>query len=81
MNKNALRLIFWIVICFIGLITLLNSISLGINEASNIVISQGGSIDNEIYLVYLEQSIIKYRVIGLILSILGGIGISKNEKI
>ena len=40
MNKNALRLIFWIVICFIGLITLLNSVSLGINEASNIVISK-----------------------------------------
>jgi hypothetical protein len=32
-------------------------------------------MDANTYLIYIEQSIIKYRFVGSILSILGGIGV------
>jgi len=38
-------------------------------------------MDTNTYLVYLEQSITKYRFIGSILSILGGLGVLKSTDI
>ena len=78
MNKNNLKLIIFGITFVVGIIILMNSINLGDNEVSNIMKSHGGSIDTNIYLIYLEQSIIKYRFIGSILSILGGLGVLKN---
>jgi len=37
--------------------------------------ASGGSMDTNKYLIYLEQSIINYRFLGSILSILGGLGV------
>jgi hypothetical protein len=56
----------------------MNSITLGDTEVSNIMRSHGGSMDTNTYLIYLEQSITKYRLVGSILSILGGLGVLKN---
>lgn len=35
----------------------------------------GGSMDTNQYLIYLGKSIDKYKTMGIILSILGGVGI------
>jgi len=59
----------------IGFIILMSSINLGDHEMSNIMKAHGGNMDTNKYLIYLEQSIIKYRALGSILSLLGGIGI------
>lgn len=75
MGKNNLRWIVCGAIFVIGLIILMNSISLGNNEVSNIMKANGGGMDTNTYLVYLEQAIIKYRFIGSILSLLGGLGV------
>ena len=59
----------------------MNSINYGNHEMSNIMKARGGSMDTNTYLVYLEQSITKYRFVGSILSILGGLGVLKNTDI
>lgn len=66
----------------IGIIILMSSINLGDHEMSNIMRAHGGSMDTNTYLIYLEQSIIKYRIMGSILSLLGGLGIliAANSK-
>lgn len=79
MNKNNRILIIFGVIFVIGIIILMQSTNLGNNEAMSIMNAQGG-MDTNIYAIYLEQSITKYRFIGAIVSILGGLGILKNIK-
>ncbi len=78
MEKNNLKSIIFGAIFVVGIIILMNSINLGDNGASNIMKANGGSMDTNTYLIYLEQSITKYRFIGSILSILGGLGVLKN---
>jgi len=80
MKKNNRILIVFGVIFAIGMIILINSINLGDNEVMNIMNAHGGSMDTNNYLIYLEQSITKYRFIGSIVSILGGLGILKSLK-
>jgi hypothetical protein len=58
----------------------MDSINLGSEEASKIVQDYGGSMSQNNYAIYLEQCITKYRFIGSILSILGGLGLIKNIK-
>ena len=77
MEKSNLKSIIFGVIFVIGLIILMDSINLGNHEISNIMKANGGSMDTAKYLIYLEQSIIKYRFVGSILSILGGLGVLK----
>lgn len=80
MNKNNRILIIFGVIFVIGMIILMNSINLGDNELMSIMSAHGGSMDTNNYLIYLEQSIRKYKLIGLIVSILGVFGILKSIK-
>jgi hypothetical protein len=80
MKKNNLIVIIFSAIFIVGIITLMNSIKLGDNEVSGIMKINGGSMDTNTFLIYLEQSITKYRFIGSILSVLGGLGILKNTK-
>lgn len=61
-----------------GLVILMYSVNLGDYEVANIIQSNGGSIDTNAYLIFLEQSITKYRFLGSILSMLGGLGILKS---
>ncbi|MBZ9688509.1 hypothetical protein G9F72_019455 [Clostridium estertheticum] len=76
------KLLIFGVVFVIGFIILMSSINLGDHEMSNIMKAHGGSMDTNTYLIYLEQSIIKYRILGSILSLLGGIGIltTTNSK-
>ena len=69
------KLLIFSVVFVIGIIILMSSIKLGDNEISNIMKANGGSMDTNKYLIYLEQSIINYRIIGSILSLLGGLGV------
>ena len=80
MEKNNLKVIIFGVIFIAGIIILINSIKLGDNEVSSIMKANGGSMDTNTYLIYLEQSITKYRLIGAILSALGGLGVLKKIK-
>lgn len=75
MGKNNLKSIIFGAIFILGLIILMNSINFGNHEVSNIMKINGGSMDSNTYLIYLEQSITKYRYVGSILSILGGLGV------
>jgi hypothetical protein len=65
----------------IGIIILLSSINLADIEMSNIMKAHGGSMDTNKYIIYLEQSVIKYRVMGSILSVLGGLGVLISTSI
>lgn len=77
MCKNNLELKIFGAIFFVGIIILMYSINLGDDEVNNIMQNYGGSMDTNTYLIYLEQSITKYRFLGSILSILGGLGVLK----
>lgn len=65
----------------IGIIILMNSIKLADSEMTNIMKTNGGNMDTSSYLIYLEQSIIKFRTVGCILSVLGGLGVLINTRI
>lgn len=69
------RLLIFGAIFVIGIIIIMSSISLGDSEMSNIMKTHGGIMDTNKYIIYLEQSIIKYKIVGSILSLLGGLGI------
>ena len=57
-----------------GPVILLNCLSLGTQEASDILRSES-SMSGEKYFIYLAQSIEKYRFLGAILLLLGGLGL------
>lgn len=72
-----------VIVCFgmvfvIGIVILLSSIKLGTINMSMIMRFNGNIMDTNAYLIYLEQSITKFRFIGSILSLLGGLGVIKN---
>ncbi|WP_297424014.1 hypothetical protein [Clostridium sp.] len=77
MRKGNLITTLFLVIFLIGIYILMNSVDLGGKEASRIIQNNGGSMDTNTYLIYLEQSITQYRFMGSILSILGGLGVIK----
>lgn len=74
--KNK-TLVWFGIVFFIGLLILLSSIKLGTINTSMIMRSNGDIMDTNVYLIYLEQSITKFRFIGSILSLLGGLGVIK----
>ena len=78
MKKKVWKSIIFGVIFIVGLIILMRSINLGDLEISNIMKAHGGGMETNAYLVYLQQSIIKYRFLGSILSVLGGFGVLLN---
>jgi hypothetical protein len=80
-SKVSGKLLIFGAVFIIGIIILVSSISLADIEISNIMEAHGGSIDTNKYIIYLEQSVIKYRVLGAILSILGGLGVLINSSI
>lgn len=80
MEKSYLKTIIFSVFFVIGMIILINSITLGNHDVSGTMKAHGGSMDTNTYLIYLEQCIIKYRFIGSILSVLGGLGLILNSN-
>ncbi|GFZ30008.1 hypothetical protein CSC2_05340 [Clostridium zeae] len=77
----TVRSLISVAVFVVGIIILMSSINLADAEMANIMKSHGGSMDTSYYLIYLEQSIIKYRTLGCILSILGGLGVLINTRI
>lgn len=75
-NKNLILALFG-AIFIIGIAILIGSTELGAYNMSGIMQMNGGGMDTNIYLIYLEQSIIKFRFLGSILSILGVLGLIK----
>jgi len=71
--KKNWRLLLFIVTFIIGIILLQNCVKYGEQYVHNLM--YGGSMDTNQYLIYLGKSIDKCKTMGIILSILGGIGI------
>jgi hypothetical protein len=69
------RLLIFGAVFIIGIVILMSSINLADFEISNIMKAHGGGMDTNKYMIYLEQSIIKYRTMGSILSVLSGLGV------
>ena len=80
MKINNIILLVFAAVFLAGIIILMNSLNYGQNEMSGIMSTHGGGMDTNQYLIFLEQSINKYRSIGSILSILGGLGFIKVLK-
>lgn len=80
MRKSNLIIISFVLIFCVGIFILMDSVNLGDKEVSRIMHDYGGSMDTNTYVIFLEQSITKYRFMGTILSILGGLGVIKNIK-
>ncbi len=79
MGRKHWRSLIYVIVLIIGLMILMNSLNWGSNEASNIMrFSYFGSMDTNTYSIYLAQAITKYRVLGAVLSILGGFGALLN---
>lgn len=75
MVKSILKTIIFGIIFVAGLIVIMSSINLANIDVYNIMQANGGGMDTSTYLIYLEQSIINYRILGVFLSALGGLGI------
>ncbi len=78
MENKKLILVLFRAVFIIGIVILIASTKLGATNVSVIMQMNGGSMNTNIYLIYLEQSIIKFRFLGSILSLLGGLGVIKN---
>ena len=74
-SQSIAKLLIFGAVFIIGIIILMSNIKLGDYEISNIMEAHGGSMDTNKYLIYLEQCIIKYRILGSIVALLGGLGI------
>lgn len=74
------KLLIFGAVFLIGIIILMSSISLADIDISRIMEANGGSMDTNKYIIYLEQSAIKYRTLGSILSALGGLGVLINTR-
>lgn len=71
-NKMAIIPLFTLVF-IVGIILLDNCVKYGQNYMMKLM--NGGSMDTGQYLIYLEQSIDKYKIKGIVLSIIGGLGV------
>ena len=74
MRKKQAYIIF-LVVLIVGLVLTLNSIWLGQEHVSSIMQQrQGGGMDTNSYVVYLQESIRIFNGLGLILILIGGLG-------
>jgi hypothetical protein len=64
-----------------GLVVLFSSVSLGSEAANAYLRSQGGGMDGGQFMIVFQESIGTYRWIGVILSLIGGLGIIKAVEI
>ena len=72
MRKKQAYIIF-LVVLIVGLVLTLNSIWLGEEHVSSIMLQRQG-IDITSYVVYLQESIRIFNGLGLILILIGGLG-------
>lgn len=70
MWKKNYKLIIPIIIFFIGLILFMNSVKLGHSEADKIL-KQNIGMSTNMYGIFIQQAIVKYRIIGIQVVICG----------
>lgn len=58
-----------------GLILISNCIGYGEDLTSEIIRRHGSSMDTSTYLIYLQESIAKYKTLGTVLAVFGGSGL------
>ena len=75
MGKRVIKIIIFGIVFVAGLVIILSSITIANANVYNMMQANGGSMDTNTYLVYLEQSIINYRILGAFLAGLGSLGI------
>lgn len=78
MIQKYLKILVFAAVFSIGLVILMNSIKAGSQDASELILSQGGSMDTAQYLIFLEQSIVTHRYVGAITALIGGLGLVMN---
>ena len=76
MNKrlHLILLTFSISLAIIGIVILFNSIELGRGVMVEMMAQNGGSMNTDTYHIYLQAAISNFRILGTILTILGGAG-------
>lgn len=80
MNRSSF-LVISLILFVAGLVVLFSSVSLG-NEAANAYLrSQGGGMDGGQFMIVFQESISTYRWIGMILSVIGGLGFIKAVEL
>ena len=72
MNRSVYQVVF-LILSFIGVIVMINSVSWGSGSANNYLISSGG-MDTARFMVIFQEYINTYRIIGIILTVIGGLG-------
>jgi hypothetical protein len=65
----------FLLILVAGLLLILNCVSYGENSMSQIMRQHGGGMDTNVYLIYLQKSIDKYKTLGTVLAAVGGLGL------
>ena len=75
--SRRLFMVISLVIFFIGLFIVFNSVSWGYNAANAYLRSQGSSMDSTQFAITLQEYINMYRWIGSILSVISGLGLVK----
>lgn len=73
MNRASLTAIS-LILFVAGLVVLFSSVSLGSEAANAYLRSQGGGMDAGQFMIVFQESISTYRWIGIILSLVGGLG-------
>ena len=77
MNRNTL-LIVAMVLLAVGLVLIVNSVGWGSQAANTYLQSQGGGMDGAQFAIVLQESIQTYRWVGVVLSLLGGLGVLRS---
>lgn len=79
-NKNLIIFLFiYIIIIIIGIFIVYNSVFFGINDINKLII-QNSELKINLYNIYLQKSIEKYKSIGNTISFLGILLLSNEIK-
>lgn len=80
MNRRFFMVIA-LVLFFIGVFTLFNSVAWGQKAANAYLLSQGGGMDSAQFMIVLQASIDTYRWLGAILSLISGLGFVRGIEL
>ncbi|HSL45833.1 MAG TPA: hypothetical protein VK897_20535 [Anaerolineales bacterium] len=71
---RSLFVVVSLVLFLFGLFVLFNSVSWGSEAANAYLRAQGGGMDGAQFMIVFQEHISMYRWIGIILSVIGGLG-------
>ena len=70
-----------LVLFVVGLFVIFNSVSWGSGAANAYLQSQGGGMDTGQFMIVVQESINTYRWIGIVLSVISGLGFVRAIEI